>query len=222
MIDFRLPKHSVPAFDAVYFMLTSVPEEWRQENDVELLNVHYDALIEASGSNSSEYPWELFLFEINEVFKFFPPIMVIQMSTFAEQLQFKTDGNEAFDERKLAMLVEFVRQVIHCMKEWGWGQGGELYTKRLYEYQKELIASKPTGTAWLKDACAKFVPARYLEGRDPSYYASCKQSLASLHQMQAKTDHLNNPVFENEARGRAPLGDGPHWATGPRLAKLSN
>ena len=81
------------------------------------------------------------------------------------------------------------------MKEWGWGQGGELYTKRLHEYLKELIASKPTGTAWLKDACAKFVPARYREGRDPSYFASCKSQLASLAS-QAKTEQLSNPLFE--------------------------
>ena len=38
-IDFQLLKHMAPEFDCFYFYTMSTPTEWRQANDLELMNV---------------------------------------------------------------------------------------------------------------------------------------------------------------------------------------
>ena len=40
LIDFQLMKQFVPAHDAYYFLITSVPTEWRQANELEMMNVY--------------------------------------------------------------------------------------------------------------------------------------------------------------------------------------
>jgi hypothetical protein len=40
LIDFQLMKFMPPAFDPYYFLVTSVPAEWRQEHELEMMNVY--------------------------------------------------------------------------------------------------------------------------------------------------------------------------------------
>ena len=43
-------------FDPMYFLMNSVPTEWRRENELALLNAYYDKLIESPYVQAELYP----------------------------------------------------------------------------------------------------------------------------------------------------------------------
>ena len=43
--------------------MNSVPSKWREENELVLLNVYFDALIASDKVDSSIYTWEVFCIE---------------------------------------------------------------------------------------------------------------------------------------------------------------
>lgn len=64
LIDFQLMKRMPAPFDGYYFLIMSVPSAWRQQHELELMNVFYDILVEQSGSDPEIYTWEQFCLEI--------------------------------------------------------------------------------------------------------------------------------------------------------------
>jgi hypothetical protein len=50
-------------FDPMYFLMNSVPTEWRRENELALLNAYYDKLIESPFVQTELYPWPAFMME---------------------------------------------------------------------------------------------------------------------------------------------------------------
>ena len=60
-IDFQLLIKTTPAQDPIYFLINSVPVEWRRENELELLNCYYDALIVSPKIDGSVYTWNCVL-----------------------------------------------------------------------------------------------------------------------------------------------------------------
>ena len=63
LIDFQLIAQNSPAWDPIYFLMNSVPSDWRAENELALLNDYYDALTATEKVDPSEYTWEIFLVE---------------------------------------------------------------------------------------------------------------------------------------------------------------
>ena len=56
-IDFQLMASGIPATqDIMYFLMNSVPTEWRRENELALLNAYYDKLIESPYVQAELYP----------------------------------------------------------------------------------------------------------------------------------------------------------------------
>ena len=62
-IDFQLLIKTTPAQDPIYFLMNSVPVEWRRENELELLNCYYDTLIASPKVDGSVYTWNCFLLD---------------------------------------------------------------------------------------------------------------------------------------------------------------
>ena len=47
----------------MYFLMNSVPTEWRRENELAMLNAYYDKLVESPFVQEELYPWPAFMLE---------------------------------------------------------------------------------------------------------------------------------------------------------------
>ena len=54
-IDFQLVAINAVAFEPMYFLMNSVPVEWRRENELPLLNAYYDAVLDAGKADRAVY-----------------------------------------------------------------------------------------------------------------------------------------------------------------------
>eukprot|EP01052_Picozoa_sp_SAG31_P002253 SAG31_NODE_77_length_27533_cov_47.448859_24_plen_566_part_00 len=170
-IDFQLCKEITPAFDAFYWMWWSCKKQWRLANELEYINVYYDSLREKVGSVADDYTWEVFLFEWVTVCPFFIFAMEFFTPELGEALQ-QDPNSEGYDARKVELLTEMSRRSVDCMTEWILDKDPAQFIKFLEDLKDE----SPKGTSWAKGACAQWVPEKFLNGRDPSFYEKFKNN----------------------------------------------
>ena len=191
LIDYQVLRKFMPAFDGYYFLIMSVSTEWRQENELELMNVFYDVLLEKSGTDSAKYTWEQFVIELQMCMPFFINVFLF----LAPDIHTQADpASPAYDERKKELYNLLCRRSSSAMKEWGLlGEEGCMQRVLQAAVDREAahdpVAAKKAAAngddslpAWLPQAVEDWVPAKWRDGRDPAHYAKWLATKASQSQ----------------------------------------
>ena len=161
-IDFQLSRKFPAEYDAVYFSVCSTSVEWRRENDLELLNVFYDTLLENSAADPNEHTWEVFCMQaqlgcefLKVAFLFLTPDVEASMAPNA-------------DQRKKEMVMALCERFKAMIEDWGCAKMGKGSVLEAF-IARDKAVPQPTRAEWAKEA-KHLVPAKYLNGRDPSHY----------------------------------------------------
>eukprot|EP01052_Picozoa_sp_SAG31_P037663 SAG31_NODE_4901_length_2877_cov_1.289777_2_plen_362_part_00 len=171
LIDFQLLKRFLPPFDAYYFMITSVPTEWRREYEVPLLNVFYDVFVEQSGSDPLEYTWELFILELQITVPFYVNAFLFLANDVNAQMDETAPG---FDQRKKDLLWEMCERCKDTLQEWMCFDKMEELLQTMID-RKTAHEAKTLSSAWVAESVETWVPAKWREGRDPQHYVRWKE-----------------------------------------------
>ena len=152
-IDFQLLQINLAGRDPMYFLMNSVPEQWRAENELKLLNAYYDALIQNDKVPAS-YTWEVFMVEcvLGLAFSVYNPVYV------GADTEIVKPGGTGDDPRKLQMIKTGFERYFACATDWG------LSDKTVDKFL-EWAAAGATEEVWAAEASA-IVPEKYLKGRE--------------------------------------------------------
>jgi len=160
-IDYQLLRRTWPEFDCVYFIAQSLPQEFRRQHELELMNVYYDVLIAKSGEDPEEYSWEVFCMQAQLAVVFLTLALIFLAPEVA------SSASPDADPRKKKMVGEMAMRLKTAVEDWGGATAEPVVIDAVVARAK--LSPTPPQSEWSKEAPA-LVPAKYLNGRNPKYY----------------------------------------------------
>jgi hypothetical protein len=162
LIDFQLLRHWAPEFDCFYFYTMSTPSEWRQANDLEMMNVYYDVLMNEAGTDRAEYTWDVFCLQAQMCIIFIMLAFVFIAPQIGESLL------PGADKRKGDVCIAMCTRLKSLIEDWDahkYGPGSAIDAT----IARSKKVPQPTLSEWSQEA-KTLVPSKYLNGRDVRYY----------------------------------------------------
>ena len=152
-IDFQLIQRGLVTFDPMYFLMNSVPVDWRRENELACLNAFYDSLIATDKVDPAVYTWELYCVELQVALCscIYNPVYV---GADAEK---QAPGGVEEDARKFELTKTLASRFMVCIDDWG----VSIDTLKAMKARADAKSSQ----AEIAAEAVKLVPAKYLEGR---------------------------------------------------------